>query len=184
MHQRLTTIACCLALAATAAVAQTDVYRWVDRDGKVHFSDTPPPLDAKSASQKRLGGGYVEQEYPYAVQVAMKRNPVTLYAAPSCGEACTSGRELLSKRGVPFSERDASSNAQAQEALKKLIGGLEVPVLVVGESTLKGYEQSQWQAALDGAGYPRERLPGQAPTQGAVEPPAPPRASAPADAAK
>ena len=176
MQHRLITIACGLAFAATAALAQTNVYRWIDKDGKTHFSDTPPPADSKSATQKRVGGGYVEQDYPYAVQMAMKRNPVTLYTAPSCGEACASGRELLSKRGVPFAERDAQSNAQAQEALKKLIGGLEVPVIVVGESSLKGFEQAQWSAMLDSAGYPRERLPGQAPTQGAVEP-TPPKAA-------
>jgi glutaredoxin len=179
MHQRLTMLACCLAFLATAAIAQTNVYRWVDREGKVHFSDTPPPPEAGSASQKRMGGGYVDQEYPYAVQQAMKRNPVTLYTAPSCGEACTSGRELLSKRGIPFSERDAQSNAQAQEALKKLVGGLEVPVLVVGESTLKGYAQDTWSSALDSAGYPRERLPGQPPTQGKMEAAAPSGAPAP-----
>ena len=183
MKTRHLVAACCAALVATAALAQSNVYRWVDKDGKVHFSDTPPPADAKSGSQKRMGGGYVETEnLPYATQVAMKRNPVTLYTAPSCGEACTSGRELLSKRGIPFAERDASSNAQAQEALKKLVGGLEVPVLVVGESSIKGYEQGQWAAALDTAGYPRERLPGQPPTRGALEPATPPKAAAPAEA--
>jgi glutaredoxin len=183
MQQRLVSIACCLALAATAASAQTNVYRWVDQQGKVHFSDTPPPAEARSSSQKRVGGGYTDQDYPYAVQMAMKRNPVTLYTAPSCGEACTSGRELLSKRGIPFSERDAQTNANAQQALKKLIGGLEVPVLVVGESQIKGYEQLQWSAALDSAGYPRERLPGQSPTRGTAEPPAPIGSTAPPPAA-
>jgi glutaredoxin len=178
MQPRLILIACGLALLATTASAQSSVYRWVDKDGKVHFSDTPPPSDARSSSQKTVGGGYASQDYPYAVQQAMKRNPVTLYTAPSCGESCASGRELLSKRGIPFSERDASTNAAAQEALKKLIGGLEVPVLVVGEATLKGYEQGEWSSALDTAGYPKERLPGQAPTRGAMEPAAPAKADA------
>jgi len=113
------------------------------------------------------------------VPITARPDPsTTLYTAPSCGEACTSGRDLLSKRGIPFSERDAQSNAQAQDALKKLIGGLEVPVLVVGASTLKGYEQAQWSEALDSAGYPKERLPGQAPTRGAMEPAAPAKADA------
>lgn len=31
----------CFALLAAPALA--DVYRWVDADGKVHYSDTPPP---------------------------------------------------------------------------------------------------------------------------------------------
>ena len=53
-----------------------------------------------------------------------------------------------------------------------------VPVLVVGASTLKGYEQGQWSEALDSAGYPKERLPGQAPTRGSMEPAAPAKAAA------
>ncbi|HET9469596.1 MAG TPA: DUF4124 domain-containing protein, partial [Usitatibacter sp.] len=72
--------------AGLAAQAQTNVYRWTDKDGKVHFSDTPPPEEAKSVSQKRMGGGYTEEaQLPYATQVAMKRNPVTLYTATGCG---------------------------------------------------------------------------------------------------
>jgi hypothetical protein len=58
------------------------------------------------------------------------------------------------------------------------VGGLEVPVLVVGSSTFKGYEEGQWASALDSAGYPKERLPGQAPTRGQVEPAAPIKANA------
>ena len=42
---------------ATAADAQTNVYRWVDKDGKVQYSDTPPPKDATNATQKSMGGG-------------------------------------------------------------------------------------------------------------------------------
>jgi glutaredoxin len=173
MQKRVIIIACGVALLASPAFAQTSVYKWVDREGKTHFSDTPPPPDATNTVQKNMGGGYVDAEYPYAVAQAMKRNPVTLYVAPSCGEGCNSARELLSKRGIPFSERDAQTNANAQEALKKLIGGLEVPVLVVGSSTFKGYEEGQWTAALDSAGYPRERIPGQQPTRGQAEPEAP-----------
>lgn len=156
-----------LALAALVSCldsqAQTNVYKWTDKDGKTHFSDTPPPPDAKTSSQKRLGGGYVETEnLPYATQVAMKSNPVTLYVGGDCGAPCTQGRDLLSKRGIPYAERDAQGNAADAEALKKLVGGLDVPTLVVGESKFKGYEEGQWHSALDSGGYPRTRLPGQA----------------------
>lgn len=160
--------------------AQTNVYRWTDKDGKVHFSDTPPPSDAKSSSQKRVGGGYVEQEnLPYATQIAMRRNPVSLFTGADCGEPCSQGRELLSKRGIPFIERDAQGNPADAEALKKLVGGLEVPTLVIGESKIKGFEDQQWQSALDGAGYPRTRLPGQAPAARAPAKAAPEPAKAP-----
>lgn len=152
--------AAALLLASLAATAQQSVYRWVDKDGKVQYTDTPPPQDAKSVTEKRMGGGYVEQEQPYAVQQAMKKNPVVLYSAAPCGEPCDNGKELLGKRGVPYTEQDPQKAPAAAEALKKLVGGLEVPVLVVGDNMLRGFDADQWNTALDGAGYPRTKLPG------------------------
>ena len=169
---------CVLATLALPLAAQTNVYRWTDKDGKVHFSDAPPPADAKDASQRRIGGGDVEDtQLPYATQMAVKRNPVTLYSGTDCGDPCVRGRELLARRGVPFTERDAQNNAAYQEELKKLIGSLDVPVLVVGEAKTKGYEESLWNSSLDSAGYPRTRLPGQAPLRVPQPPAAPPKAA-------
>jgi glutaredoxin len=168
------------AVLTMAAQAQTNVYRWTDKDGKVHFSDTPPPEDAKNATQKRLGGGAVEDtQLPYATQLAARRNPVTLYTGADCGDPCVKGRELLARRGVPYAEKDAQGNQADQDALKKLIGSLDVPVLVVGEKKTKGYEEGLWQAALDSAGYPRTRLPGQAPLPSPAAPVAPPKPAEP-----
>ncbi len=167
---------------AFLAQSQT-VYRWVDKDGKVNFSDSPPPVDAKDATQRRVGGGSADDtQLPYAAQMAAQRNPVTLYTGTDCGEPCVKGRELLARRGIPFTERDAQNNLADQEALKKLIGALDVPVLIVGESKTKGYEESLWQASLDSAGYPRTRLPGQAPLRQAPPPAAAKAAEPPAEA--
>ena len=158
--------AMCIAtlLASLVANAQVNVYRWVDKDGKVQFSDTPPPPDARDATQRRMGGGGPadENQMPFATQMAAKSHPVTLYTSNDCGDLCGKGRELLSKRGIPFSEKNAEKNADDAEALKKLVGSFQVPVLLVGESMVKGYDESSWQAALDTAGYAKTRLPGQA----------------------
>jgi glutaredoxin len=147
---------------ATAAEAQTSVYRWVDKDGKVQYSDTPPPKDATNATQKSMGGGGNDNsQLPYATQMAMKRSPVTMFMSGDCGEPCVQGRELLAKRGVPFTQRNAQTNKADAEALKKAAGQMQVPVLLVGDNTLRGYSEDSWNAALDSAGYPRTRLPGQ-----------------------
>jgi len=153
-----------LAVATLAAVslAQTNVYRWTDKDGKVHFSDAPPPEDAKDAAQKRMGGGGPDDSnLPYATQMAAKRNPVSIYVSPDCGDPCGGGRDLLEKRGVPYDERHPQSNAADRDQLKSLTGGLFVPTLVIGSNTVRGYDEERWNTALDSAGYPRTRLPGQ-----------------------
>src|SRR5258708_12397536 len=97
-------------LAASAAQAQTSVYRWTDKDGKVHFSDAPPADDAKDVTQKQMGGG-ADVQLPYATQVAMRRNPVTFYSgSASCGEISGAARSLLSAPGIPFPDPHPQPN--------------------------------------------------------------------------
>ena len=95
-----------------------------------------PPLglvDHPHVPVRAAGGGQVdENQLPYATQVATKRNPVTLFSSGGCGEVCASARQLLASRGVPYSERNPQANPADADALKKLIGVLEVPVLLVG----------------------------------------------------
>ncbi|MEQ1518835.1 MAG: glutaredoxin family protein [Usitatibacteraceae bacterium] len=140
---------------ATAAGAQ-EIFRWVDKDGKVHYGDSPPPAtESKNVQTKKLGDSVIEQDaVPYSVATAIKNNPVTLYAN-NCGEACTNARALLAKRGVPFADKNPESDIAAANALKALAGGLQVPTLVVGSTSLTGFEESGWNAALDTGGYPR-----------------------------
>ena len=162
---KTTSIALAIALGAfaCAAAAQSTVYRWVDKDGKVHFSSEPPPADAANVTQKRMGGSpNDEAQLPFATREAMKRNPVTLYVSNNCGELCADGRTLLANRGIPYSERNAEANPEDAEKLKQIAGALQVPLLMVGERPVKGFDAGSWNSVLDGAGYPRTRLPGQA----------------------
>ncbi len=157
---RATAIAALVA-GTLCAQAQQTVYRWVDKNGKVQFSDSPPPADAANPSQKTFGGGAVEQgQVPYATQIASQRFPVVLYVADDCGELCQQGRAYLGKRGVPFSEKNVKDKAVADE-VKTMIGQVQVPVLKIGTGTVKGFNEELWVNALDQAGYARTRLPGQ-----------------------
>jgi glutaredoxin len=142
-----------LLLAATFGHA-AQLYRWVDKDGRVHYTDQPPPREARSAERKRLGDRPGTQNLPYALQEAARNIPVTVYTASDCGDACKQGAAYLAKRGIPHTEKDARDPATA-DALMKLTGGkLEVPVMTVGSNVLRGYEAGAWGRALDAAGYP------------------------------
>jgi len=149
-----------LALALLAIPGHADkVYRWRDSSGAVHYSDIAPPPDAQDAERKRVGDRPPEQAYPYAVRAAMRSFPVTLYVAEGCGGGCARAAQHLSARGTPFTEVDALDGDNAK-ALSALTGGRrEVPVLVVGKSVLRGYDEAAWTRALDAAGYPNVQLP-------------------------
>jgi glutaredoxin len=100
-----------------------------------------------------------------------------LYSS-DCGDACAHARALLAKRGVPYTEMDAT-DPSTQEELKKLTGGaIEVPVLKVGRNALRGFEEGKWNTSLDAAGYPQTAvIPPRPPTKPAK--PAKPAAAAP-----
>jgi hypothetical protein len=149
-----TSLLLALSLLALPAAAGT-LYRWVDPDGRVHYTDTPPPATAKDVKRQAAPGPAADtSRLPYATQVAAKNFPVTLYTT-DCGEACTKGRELLRKRGIPHTVKDPQQPAEQQELTKLLAGKLEVPVLKVGATLSRGFSDEEWHNALDAAGYPR-----------------------------
>lgn len=131
------------------------LYKWVDKDGNLHYTDQPPPPEAKTAEQKKFGDSGSDAPVPYALQQAAKNFPVTLYGADKCGDPCSKAAALLGQRGIPFTQKDARDPAVAEE-LKGLNGGkLEVPVMKLGSQVVRGYEENTWNTALDAAGYPK-----------------------------
>lgn len=149
-----------LTLLLSAIPAHADqVYRWRDASGTVHYSDLAPPADAHDAQRKRVGERAPDRTLPYAVRAAMRDFPVTLYVAAGCGSGCNQAGSYLSGRGTPYTEIDALDGDNAQ-ALSALTGGRrEVPVLVVGKTVLRGWDEANWARTLDAAGYPRAPLP-------------------------
>ena len=144
------------AVLATGAAAQNQqVYRYVDKDGRVVYSDRGPPGDARDVQSKRMRGNVIEDNpLPLASQMAQERFPVTLYSF-TCGEVCTQAEGLLNRRGVPYATVNVET-AEGAEQLNKMTGELRAPVLQVGDRTfVKGYSEGQWNAALDEAGYPK-----------------------------
>ena len=142
---------------ASAPLAAAQLYRWVDEKGSVEWRDTPPPPNAKQVEQRNVGSNTIQTStMPYSMQQAVKNFPVTLWTY-DCGEPCSQARNHLAKRGVPYTERNARTEA---EALKKLTGSYGAPVLYVGTTKLSGYLDTAWDAALDTAGYPKTAPPG------------------------
>jgi glutaredoxin len=155
-----------------ASTAQAQLYKWVGPDGKVTYSDVPPPASIKQVETKSLsGGGPSTAGLPYELSEAVKNSPVKLYTSAKC-RPCDDGRRLLNTRGIPFTEKTVSTN-QDIEQLRQLSGEAQLPVLVVGRSKQSGFDSSAWNSALSDAGYPASsRLPSNY-HNGNVEPAAP-----------
>jgi len=146
-------------LLAFGADASGQAYKWVDRDGRVHYTQTPPPPDAKGVQRKDFQSGPTEaSDLPYATRLASKNFPVALYTQPECGSPCDQARALLVKRAVPFREVSVVSQKEADE-LKALAGRNQLPTLTVGTQVQVGFQESAFNGMLDAAGYPSSVAP-------------------------
>ncbi len=147
---------CVLALTALAPTANAQtVFRIVGPDGRVTFSDKPPLTAEQSVTATGRSGRPVEvanNSLPFELRQVATRYPVTLYSSASCGP-CSSGRALLTSRGVPFTERTVTT-AEDGDALARLSGENSLPFLTIGGQKIKGFSDTEWTQFLDAAGYP------------------------------
>ena len=179
-----------LLLVATAPAWAQGLFRIVGPDGRVTYSDRPPP--EASANVTPMTPGFSPRRpdntpaaWPEELRQAAARYPVTLYTTPGC-EPCGSGRDLLRRRGVPFTEKTVSTPTDIQ-ALQRLAGTQSLPVLTIGGQQLKGYSEGEWVQYLDLAAYPKtSQLPAgyRPPEPTPLAPPLPAPSTAAEDAAR
>lgn len=147
-------------LLAGAALPALALYKVVQPDGSVTYTDRPPAAGSGRIITLGRNAAPAEPEavFPLELRQPTQRYPVTLYTSPNCAP-CDSGRRLLQQRGIPYSERLVTSDADAA-ALERTVGARTVPALTIGAQALRGLSEMEWTAYLDAAGYPREsRLP-------------------------
>jgi glutaredoxin len=150
-------LASCLSLlVAAAAPLSADMYKWTDENGKVHYSDSPPPgkkakkLDLKVNS---ISGPPVISAFPATAKPATSTAAaakVTLYTTTWCGY-CKRAKAYMQARGTPFREIDVEATEQGQAEFRA-IGGRGVPVILVGSQRMDGYSQESLDAILKQAG--------------------------------
>ncbi|CUA97899.1 glutaredoxin family protein [Thiomonas bhubaneswarensis] len=148
------------ALSLAATTPAWAIYKIVGPDGSITFSDVPP-TDAQGQKVQSLSATGAPapssiDRLPAGLREAARKYPVTLYTAPQCS-ACDAARDYLKQRGIPFSEKTITTNADIQ-AYKALSGGSDkLPLVIIGSTKLtEGFSSSNWDIALDAAGYPKK----------------------------
>lgn len=146
----------CVTLLSTSlgAPAQT-IYRIVDADGKVTFSDQPSTSTQQgkvTTTGSGAAGTSANPNLPFELRQIASKYPVILYSAPKC-TPCDMGRSFLNGRGIPFTERTVSSPEDI-DAFQRLSGDTSLPSISVGGQRVKGFSSQEWAQYLDAAGYP------------------------------
>ena len=58
-------------------------------------------------------------------------------------------KEFLSQRGIPFTDLDVTKDRQALQDMIKISGGRSVPVIVVCEQVMVGFDAARLEQALN-----------------------------------
>jgi glutaredoxin len=142
-------------------VAAHATYKWVGADGKITYSDVPPPTEAKLLRGPNGVPVAVapenESALPYALKQSVAKYPVVLYSASDCAP-CRMAKDALTKRGIPFSEKLITSANDAEQFKKLGFTDITLPSLTVGKEKSVGFEISAYDRLLDAAGYPKSSL--------------------------
>ena len=134
------------ALALWALPSPAQIHKWVDADGKVHFSDKPPPDSAKKSELVKVpvqsfGGPPVFERKPdvskSAKVDAAAQSQLVMYATSWCGY-CRKARAHLASKGVAYREVDIEASAANNQEFKAY-GGRGVPFFVKGGRTMRGF---------------------------------------------
>jgi glutaredoxin len=137
-----------------AASAHAQLYKWVGPDGKISYSNTPPPPSATRVETTPLPNSASDTvDLPYALAQAVKNSPVTLYTTVSC-IPCDDGRKLLAARGVPFTEKTVNTGEDSAQFRKIAGDEARLPLLIIGRNQQRGFEPGAWNSALSAAAYP------------------------------
>lgn len=138
--------------------AHAQMYKWVGANGKIVYSDTPPPANAKKLASKSMetSSSLSSVKLPPELQAAVSKNPVIFYSTGNC-DACNAGRTMLKQNGIPFIEKTVKTNEDI-DRLKQISGDSQLPLIFVNKSKFLGFDATEWRAALTAGGYPETSI--------------------------
>lgn len=132
-----------LLVSSSALSAYAGLYRYVDGEGQVHYSDQKPQTSEFKALEIKLSVPAQNS------QMAKKKSTggVVIYTSSTCNY-CKQAKAWMKQKSVLFTERNITTSRTARKAYDKL-GARGVPVILVGENRLNGFNPHRLQALLD-----------------------------------
>ena len=139
-------------LLLTLSVVNAELFKWIDADGKAHYSDSIPAHTKRSRALKinsalGLSSGFEEltlvEESPDIVET------VDLYTTSWC-PYCVKARAFLRANNVPFKDYDIEKDTNAARRKRQLdSGSTGVPLAVIKGKVIRGFSENAYQRALN-----------------------------------
>jgi len=156
----------------TLGISSAEIYKWVDENGVIHYSDSPtqnipeptetendeiqsadpapadtPPLPDES--QKGTLGpdffNFLNETQKDAV--AVNTPTVEIYETSWCGY-CKKAKNFFRSRGIDFVTYDIEKDPQAARRMMSMTHTRAVPFVVINGQGISGYSEAAYEQAL------------------------------------
>jgi len=121
-------------------LAQTqEIYKWVDKQGKVHFGDRKPDSqqNIEELNIKLVNSVETVSYQPSSIDIGKK---VVIYTTSWCGY-CKKAKKYFTDKRIRYTEKNIEKSKIAKMEFKKL-GGKGVPMILVGKKKMSGFNQA------------------------------------------
>lgn len=121
------------------------IYKWIDANGKVHYSDTPSANNAaETINEQRLNSRastysqtqvkLLSTDKPSTYRTQQK---IVMYTTSSCGY-CAKARAYFAEKSINYKEKNIETSKKYHSEFKAL-GGKGVPVILWGKNKMNGF---------------------------------------------
>ena len=123
------------------------IYKWVDKDGGIHYSQQKPvDISVEEMHIKSYKNVVIEdvQEKTNSktytankIQSIKRPKKVVMYSAEWCG-ICKKAKKYFKKNNIRYTNYDIDKNKSAKARYKKM-GAKGVPVIFIGKRRMNGF---------------------------------------------
>ena len=159
-----------LVLILAIGTSSAEIYRWVDENGVVHFSDSPTEIISEANEQEEVSSPdpNPEDNFPPTAETQnitldpnffdlldeSREDPVTvnaptveIYETSWCGY-CKKAKNFFRSRGIEFTVYDIEKDRDAARRMMAFTTRKAVPFVVINGHGIQGYSEQAYELAL------------------------------------
>ncbi len=119
----------------------SEIYKWTDAHGKVHFTDNPPH-NKKAVEVDLQINTYTAVEVTPLVERLGRSDKVVMYSTSKCGY-CKKAKRYFKSKGIAYVSYDVNKSRTGKRDFKRL-RGTGVPIIIVGDKRMNGFSESRF----------------------------------------
>ncbi len=121
--------------------AHGEIYKWVDKYGKSHFTDKPPAGKKTEEVELKINTYSAVKVTPLVERLG-RDNKVVIYTTSWC-RICKQAKKHFRKNNIAYVAYDVEKSATGKRDYK-LLRGKAVPIIIVGDKRMNGFTASRF----------------------------------------